>query len=231
MSPRFIMPIVLFLLSGCIHSSQSVTPKGTVIILNGTSGVGKSSIQKKLQELFEEPYLKVGIDNFVVGVLPEKYLNGSATHSEQIWESSKSRTPDDKPIFELHFGPDGRKIISGMHQAIAAYAHTGNNVIVDYILYDSTWLAELVTALKDVRVYFIGIHASLDVIEQREKDRATSPQGHARSIYDTVHAGCTYDLLIDTTAISSDQAAMRIKEFIEKNPTPQAFKSPNLSNG
>lgn len=231
MSPRLIMPMFLVMLAGCIHSSEPITPQGTVIILNGTSGVGKSSIQKKLQELFEEPYLKVGIDNFFVGILPEKYLTGTATHPEQIWESSKSVTADDKPIFELTFGPDGRKIISGMHQAIAAYARTGNNVIVDYILYDPAWLAELVTALKDARVYFIGIHASLDVIEQREKDRATSPQGHARSIYDTVHTGCTYDLFIDTTAISIDQAATQIKEFIKKNPTPQAFKSPHLSNG
>ncbi len=142
MSPRFIVPVLLVLLSGCIHSSQSGTPKGTVIILNGTSGVGKSSIQKKLQELFEKPYLKVGIDNFVVGVLPEKYLTGTAAHPEQIWKSSKATTDDDKPIFNLAFGPDGRKIISGMHQAIAAYAHTGNNVVVDYILYDSAWLAD-----------------------------------------------------------------------------------------
>lgn len=228
MTLRFIIPILLLLLAGCSHSSKSTVPQGTVIILNGTSGVGKSTIQKKLQELFEKPYLKIGIDNLFVGVLPEKYLNGTAAHPEEIWTTKTTRTPDGKPIFALTFEPDGRKMIAGMHRTIAAYAHTGNNVVVDYILYDSSWLPELLTALKGIRVYFVGIQASLDVIEQREKDRATSPQGHARSIYDTVHTGCTYDLFIDTTNISPDIAAIQIKEFIDKNPTPQAFKNLNV---
>lgn len=225
MTLRFIMPILLLVFSGCSHSSKSIVPQGSVVILNGTSGVGKSTIQKKLQELFEKPYLKVGIDNLFVGVLPEKYLNGTASQPEAIWTTSTTTTPNGKPIFTLTFGPDGRKIISGMHHTIAEYARTGNNVIVDYILYDPAWLPELVAALQNVRVYFIGVHASLEVIEQREKERATSPLGHARSIYDTVHSGCTYDLFINTTNISPDQAAIQIKNFIEKNPTPQAFKS------
>lgn len=213
------------LLAGCCHMVHQANPKGTVIILNGTSGVGKSSIQKELVELFDETYLKIGIDNFMVGVLPEKYITGTTPNKEKVWSSSWSKTDSNKPIFHLTFGDDGRKIIAGMHYAIAAYAQAGNNIVVDYILYDHAWLAELKKALKDFRVYFIGINAPLDIVEQREKDRATSPQGHARSIYDTVHTGCTYDLSLDTGSMSAHEAALLIKKFVEKNPTPQAFKS------
>lgn len=33
--------------------------------------------------------------------------------------------------------------MDGMHEAIIAYAKNGNNLIVDYIMYDSVWYYEL----------------------------------------------------------------------------------------
>jgi chloramphenicol 3-O phosphotransferase len=38
---------------------------GKVIILNGASSSGKTSILTKLQTLLDEPYLNAGIDKFI----------------------------------------------------------------------------------------------------------------------------------------------------------------------
>jgi len=112
-----------------------------------------------------------------------------------------------------------------MHAAVGAYAHAGNNIIVDYILYDQQWIQDLVHALKDIRVYNIGINPALSVLEEREKARATSPVGHARSHYNTVHQGMVYDLELDTSTMTVEQAALKIKNFIDQNPEPRAFKA------
>jgi chloramphenicol 3-O-phosphotransferase len=47
---------------------------GTVIILNGTSSSGKSSILRALQDLIEVPLLDAGLDRFL-WMLPRRYLN------------------------------------------------------------------------------------------------------------------------------------------------------------
>jgi len=47
---------------------------GTIILLNGTSSSGKTSIVKALQDSLEEPYLVMGIDRFI-WMLPKRYLN------------------------------------------------------------------------------------------------------------------------------------------------------------
>src|SRR5260221_11052809 len=111
----------------------------------------------------------------------------------------------------------------GMHRSIAAYANRKNNLIVDYILYKPEYLKDLASALKGQKVYLIGIHAPLDVLEAREKNRGTSPIGHARSHFDTVHEGFIYDLELDVAAISPTEGASKIKAFIEDHPSPKAL--------
>lgn len=105
-----------------------------------------------------------------------------------------------------------------MHRAIAAYAKEGSNVVVDYILYKPEWLSDLVLALKGMKVYYIGIKTPLEVIEEREKGRGTSPVGHARSHYDQVHQGMVYDLELDTSKSTPEESAQKILEFVKAHP-------------
>lgn len=197
---------------------------GTVIILNGPSAVGKSSIQTELQKQMDELYLKVGIDSFFDALIAspdlsnfEKDKEFSQYTPDGILIRSVKLTKDasGNQIVPLTIGPAGDKIISGMHYAIAAYAARGNNVIVDYILYKPEWAEDLKAALKDTKTYYIGIKAPLGTLEEREKKRGTSPIGHARSHYDTVHQGMSYDLELDVSNLSPEQSAKKIKEFIQ----------------
>jgi len=41
-------------------------PPGTIVLLNGVSSSGKTSILKALQGILEEPYLDAGLDKFLV---------------------------------------------------------------------------------------------------------------------------------------------------------------------
>ena len=42
---------------------------GQVILLNGTSSAGKSTLAKQLQEILPQPYLHTGIDHFLAAAL------------------------------------------------------------------------------------------------------------------------------------------------------------------
>jgi len=50
-------------------------PPGIVIILNGPSAIGKSSIIKAFQAKQNSPWLETGIDHLYVGVIPPHWLD------------------------------------------------------------------------------------------------------------------------------------------------------------
>jgi chloramphenicol 3-O phosphotransferase len=205
------------------HVNEEHGTGGNVIVLNGPSVAGKTSIQKKLQELFEEPYMAMGIDSILVGMLPTRYFMGAPPDGEQVLYGVPSTDESGSPLFTLRFGPKGQRVIAGMHHAIAAFAEQGNNVIVDYILYEREWLPDFANALRSVNAYFVGVRIPLDTLEERERQRATSPRGHARSHYATVHAHGLYDVEVDTSRASPEECAARIHEYVRTHPKPTAF--------
>jgi len=199
-------------------------PRGTIIILNGPSAAGKSSLQKEFQKMNDDLYLTVGIDGFFDQILPDVDENGkSLKNGEMIRWVDFNQDAEGYQIIALHVGDLGYKVIKGMHRALVAYAHQGNNMIVDYILYDQRWLPDLITTLRGERVYLVGVNAPLEVIEQRESKRGTSPIGQARSHYDTVHQNMIYDLELNTAENTARECAQQIKEFIANNPNPKAM--------
>lgn len=217
------LSVVGFLLMTRFWKPHKRETLGTIIILNGPSSVGKSGIQKKVQELFTKPYLRMGLDD--LAFLPPQYIsiNGPVPPADQgIWLEATQK--DGHQVVIIHYGEVGQKMIKGIHRTCAAFASAGNNIIVDYILYDPAWLADLVTVLEDFTVYFIGVHAPLSVVEEREQQRGNRLLGHARSHYDTVHEGLIYDLDIDSSQLTPEESALVIQAYIEKHPNPQAFK-------
>ncbi len=217
---KYIMPGILILIVIAyyliLHKTNTNNKGGTVIILNGPSSVGKTSIIKNFQQKQAEPWLAVGIDNFFVGVLPEKFCLEDKPEHHSVMQGIKSKDKNDNDIFTLKIGKKGQKVIHGMHRSIAEYAKAENNVIVDYIKYYDNWLEDLKKSLKGINVVFVKINAPLETIERREKKRKTSPQGHARSHYHSVHKNMPYNLKIDTDKLNPEQSANKIIDYLNK---------------
>src|SRR5574341_125797 len=92
---------------------------GTIILLNGASSSGKSSIVKSLQTILEEPYLDAGLDRFL-WMLPERYLE------RPLWDEVLGLAVEASPV--------GRQLVSAMHYAIAMLSQRGSHVIADHVL-------------------------------------------------------------------------------------------------
>ena len=199
------------------EKSDGWSKPGIVVILNGPSAAGKSTLQRSIQRLAQLPYLSVGIDNFFNDLFPDEHGKLGVKTKTDFGTQLRYVTIDDNTVY-LHVGSEGQKIIQGMHKSIAAYAQSGNNVVVDYIMYDASWMQELLQELQGCPVFMVGVTLPLEVVQQREQARSTSPIGHAKSHYDTVHVGNVYDLWVDSSLQSSDESALQILDFIENNP-------------
>ena len=183
--------------------------EGTVLVLNGTSSSGKTSIVRALQEVLEEPYLDAGIDRFL-WMLPKRYLNAP------LWDTVLGHAD--------RAGPIGHQLISGMHHAIAAMARRGNCVIVDHVLVEPQWTRECAALFQDLPAFLIGVRCPLKVLEERERARSDRTLGQAKSQFRLVHAHRIYDLEVDTSLLNPDECAGRIKERLQDGAPPTAFK-------
>ena len=194
-----------------------MTKPGTILILNGVSSSGKTSILKAFQDMAPEAYLDMGIDKFL-WMLPWRYLN-----TKQWSEVVTYKYNADETIAEVHATDYGNRLISGMHHSIREMALQGINVIADHVFHEEGWVRECADLLRDLPAYLIGIRCPLEVLEEREKSRKNRTLGQARALYDIVHAHCVYDFEVDTSLLSVEECARQILEFLQSKPEPEGF--------
>ncbi len=122
-------------------------------------------------------------------------------------------------------GKMGHQLISGMHHAILALSRQGLNVVADHVLVEKRWLDECVRMFYDQPAYLIGLRCPLDVLEQRENNRAKDrTPGQAKKQINLVHAHEIYDLEVDTSRYNIEECASLIKDRIKSGVPPSALK-------
>ena len=165
--------------------------KGQIILLNGASSSGKTTIARALQEKFSIPYLNLSPDDFL-GKLSAKYQNPATPEEIQIVASTV------------------QNILRGFPQVVAALARTGNSLIVEHVLQEDEWLWNCVESWEEFSVLFVGVKCPVEVLEDREKRRSDRERGIARYQSGRVHIGRIYDLEVDTSKLTPDQCAEQI---------------------
>ena len=191
---------------------------GQIVILNGTSSSGKTTLARALQATLDEPHLEAGLDRFL-WALPAPYLNTSLWHEVFRYDWP----PDGDPAgLVIRPGPLGDRPVAGMYRAIAALARAGNNVVADHVLLDADWLTDCARALDGCRVLFVGVVCPLDVLEERERARGDRTLGQARAQYGPVHAHGAYDLEVDTSRLDPVACAEHVRRALAARPPDHA---------
>lgn len=187
---------------------------GRIILLNGTSSSGKTSVLRAVQASFAEPYLDLGIDKFI-WAMPERYLD------RPLW--------DDVLGLATQAGETGHRLFGAMHHAIAAAARQGMNVVADHVLVEPRWVAECAVLFHDLPAWLVAVRCPLSVLEARERARKNRTLGQARAQFELVHAHAVYDLEVDTSLMSPEECARAIKGCLESGAPPTAFRLLNAA--
>ncbi len=182
---------------------------GKIIILNGTSSSGKTSLLKALQKMLAEPYLEAGIDKFI-WMLPSRYLD------PPLW--------DEVLGLAREAGPLGHLLASGMHRSLAELSRAGLNVLADHVLVEPSWVRECADLLADLPASLIGIRCPLEVLEQRERDRRDRTLGQARAQFERIHAHGIYDFEVDTSTGNVAECAGQIAAYLNSGAEPFALR-------
>jgi chloramphenicol 3-O phosphotransferase len=183
---------------------------GSVIVLNGTSSSGKTTLAAALQRRFAadgECWFVYAMDDYFAKVPFDWVTAGKhvGVHAEQgvILEVVDG-------VFRMRMGPIGRQVLAAWRGAVGSAARAGLNVIADdVVLTEEEWQAWQ-AELDGLDTHWVRVHLDLDVLEAREQARGNRMPGQARSQYDDAYRYPTYDAEVDTGVLDPDAAATAV---------------------
>src|SRR5262245_44956424 len=126
-----------------------MTTPGAIVILNGTTSSGKSSILSSPTNMWGGRFLAAGLEKFF-WMRPGRYLN-----ERELWDTVLGHA--------AYAGPLGHRLFSGMHHAIAALSRAGNHILADHVLVEPGWVRECAALFQDLPAYLIGVRCPLAV--------------------------------------------------------------------
>jgi chloramphenicol 3-O phosphotransferase len=180
-----------------------------VIVLNGGSSSGKSSLAACLQPRLGGTWLTLGIDDLIRGLSHGRRDTGAGGTLE-ITSDGSVVVGDGFGVAELAW-----------YEGLAAIARAGTGVIIDEVfLGGGASQARLQPALKGLSVIWVGVRCEAAVAEAREMRRSDRTIGMARDQAERVHLGVHYDVVVDTSDATSGECAAAIVTFIGDHHVP-----------
>ena len=187
---------------------------GKVVVLNGTSSAGKTSLALAFQELRAacgDCWLVFGIDDFLAKV-PRPWIEIDALRGPYAEEGVRLERVGDAARFVI--GEQVRRLLTAYRRSIAEVARSGLNVVVDDVMIEHHEWDDWRAALADLDPVWVGVRCDIEVAVQRERARGDRVQGLVRGQAATVHRHPVYDLELDTTTESPAALARQLDAYL-----------------
>lgn len=192
---------------------------GRVVLINGTSSAGKTTLALSLQRAAPDYWHYWALDQFRDG-MPSRYRGLNSIEGEPGARGLNVVPVEHATgkVSEIRFGDLGLRMLRGMRRAAASFAREGNNLIIDDLCLEPEYLHDYVRALTELDVLFVGLRCPLDVLTKREAERFDRFPGTALRQEERVHQLATYDLEIDTSEVSAELGAQAILKRLAQGP-------------
>lgn len=198
---------------------------GLVIVLNGASCAGKTTLARAIQDRAREPYIIVSLDQFRDS-LPNRFrgLNSPQGTPGADGLNVVPFRQDGKILTDIRFGDYGKSVLRGMRRAIGALASEQLNVLVDDLILYRSFRDDYLKALQGFNVVFVGVHCSTEEMIRREKLREGRFPGTAESTLARVHSHMLYDVEVDTTQSPPSELADVVLKHVAKPNSMSALE-------
>ena len=160
-----------------------------VILLNGPSSSGKSTLAKSLQKLIKgkknEEYGIISIDDFL------KMSADDTIYENDVFEVSSDLCDDAVGMLDTYQG-----------------------VIIDHVITSERIYNQLIDRLRNYGVYLIHVDCPISELKRREKERKDRCTGSAGASYEYLFPKDGYDLTVDTYQSSAEECSLKIIDIL-----------------
>jgi chloramphenicol 3-O phosphotransferase len=171
-----------------------------VIVLNGGSSSGKSTIARGLQSILAEPWLTFGVDTLIDALPPSLQAGGGIEFG---------------PDGQITVGPAFRRLEAAWIAGVAAMARAEARIIIDEaFLGGARSQQRWREGLDGLSVLWVGVRCDVEIAARRERGRTDRIAGMARSQAALVHRGVGYDLEVDTSRAGARECALAIAAHV-----------------
>lgn len=174
-----------------------------LIVLNGASSAGKTTLARHLQARWPRPLLLLSLDK-TLAQLPFSYVGDGADADAG---HAVRRGPDG--AIEIVVGPLGREADRVCGATIRHWLKAGHDVVVDYVFVDAEMVQAVLGPAEElgVRPARIAVRCDVAVLEAREMVRGNRLPGLAAHVASFVHDSMDADFEVDTSATPSPKLA------------------------
>ncbi|HEU4522206.1 MAG TPA: AAA family ATPase [Thermoanaerobaculia bacterium] len=162
----------------------------TVVVLNGTSSSGKTTLARAFQTIAPRLFLNFSIDSILMALPPD----------------AVSRVSTGADISDLRL-PD---LVRAFYACVKTLLDGGHDLVIDHAVTARYHAELLVAATAGHDVLLVGIDCPPEVLSQREKERGDRRPGMAVQQSEHIHAWLEYDLRVDSSTERPEDAAARI---------------------
>jgi chloramphenicol 3-O phosphotransferase len=184
-----------------------------VIVLNGASSSGKTTLAAARQDTLDESWLVFGIDT-LISALPLALLEihpdaeiGAHPREHHVRDGGIAFDADGA----ITVGAEFRRLEAALRKGLSTIAESSVHLILDEVFLDGVRSQDqLRHALAGRRIAWIGVTCDNEVAARRERDRGDRVVGASEIQSMLVHDSVLYDLVVDTTARSAHEVAREI---------------------
>ena len=185
--------------------------KSRIIVLNGTSSAGKTTLARAIQAFAAEPFQLISFDQFRDG-LPSRFrgLNSPTGSPGSRGLNVVAKEANGSHATLIQLGEHGLRVVEGMHQAIATIATAGQNVVVDHFINHVDVALDIQQVLRPFNPLYVGVYCELEELRRRESNRPGRFPGTAEAQRPAVYDCMNFHIQVDTTSTPASEISKEI---------------------
>ena len=179
----------------------------TVVVLNGVSSAGKSSIARAIQQQGRCDFVRVALDDFIAMV-------PIGREAAPEWFVIRAYSDGATQKVSYTNGPRGGALLAAMRKFVGVIADQGIDVVVDDV-FTADEARDYRTILSRHRLLVVKVDADIQQVAEREKNRGDRLIGLASDQAERIHAGIDYDLTVLNNDGQVEACARQILDALE----------------